>query len=369
MSVIALFFHGSNAKQFEHWYPFYQWTLTQEGEALTCLEDYTAAVKEWGAQDSTTCKNLVSCIYNNTKEIDKADMSSALVLLGLAPTVLAQMGPTLNHKARLCYQSPILGFLCVLGAPSIAFGMPWAKTDPIKSNEASPFASGEMWFFTWINWLFHRIFCHRVEEPEEQETLPTHSIWKLLLKYLLKYLIAVGAAVNVFLNVWTLSRQTIVSWKCTSSYLEFLWVVITLIPVCFAVVAASFEWYNYTQSGLQWTLGPRFFYSLSNIAGAVHVLFGTVMLSSVLFIGTLDALGVVGRLTASTVVCQFITALELERLEDHITEQEKKKPHGQPGPGMRAEELQKERERKGEFISLLQMERCAIAIEGSSTRS
>jgi hypothetical protein len=52
------------------------------------------------------------------------------------------------------------------------------------------------------------------------------------------------------------------------------------------------------------------------LLGAVHVLFGTVMFSSVLFIGTLDALGVVGRLTASTLVCQFITALELERLGD-----------------------------------------------------
>lgn len=46
------------------------------------------------------------------------------------------------------------------------------------------------------------------------------------------------------------------------------------------------------------------------------------MFSSVLFIGTLDALGVAGRLTASTLVCQFITALELERVED--TEQELK---------------------------------------------
>lgn len=313
LGVVTLFFHGSNAKQFEHWYPFYRWTLTRDGAAPTCLQDYEDAVEVLGAHHSMTCKNLVSCIYNNTKEIDKADMSSALVLLGLAPTVLGQMGPTLNHKAQLCFQSPILGLLCVLGAPSIAFGMPWAKTNPIKPTTANAFASGEMWCFSWINWIFNRIFCRRMQKPAQQKEPPTQSIWILLFKYS----IAAGAAVNVFLNAWTLSRQTIVSWKCTSSYLELLWVSTTLVPICLAVVATSVERSKDTPSGSKdRPLWPRIFYSLSNIAGAVHVLFGTVMLSSVLFIGTLDALGVVGRLTASTIVCQFITALELERVED-----------------------------------------------------
>ncbi|OQD93611.1 hypothetical protein PENSOL_c031G05964 [Penicillium solitum] len=313
LSVITLFLHGSNAKQFEHWYPFYKWTLTGEERAPTCLKDYANAVEILGAQNSMTCKNLVSCIYNNTKEIDKADMSSALVLLGLAPTVLGQMGPTLNQKAQLCVQSPILGLLCVLGAPSIAFGMPWARTTPITHTDGNAFASGEMWFFSWISWAVNCIFSGRMQTPAQQTEPRTQSIWIILPKYSL----AVGAAVNVFLNAWTLSRQTIVSWKCTSSYLEFLWVSLTLVPFCFAVVATSVERSEGTRTGSKGRpLWSSVFYSLSNIASAVHVLFGTVLFSSVLFIGTLDALGVVGQLTASTLVCQFITALELERVED-----------------------------------------------------
>ncbi|KGO75000.1 hypothetical protein PITC_032380 [Penicillium italicum] len=110
-----------------------------------------------------------------------------------------------------------------------------------------------------------------------------------------------------------------------SALLEIHIPVTTLVPICLAVVATSIQRFYNDQGGFNaWVLWPRFFYSLSNIAGAVHTLFGTVMLSSVLFIGTLDALGVVGRLTASTLVCQFITALELERVEDSITAQEKK---------------------------------------------
>ncbi|OQE06241.1 hypothetical protein PENVUL_c019G06459 [Penicillium vulpinum] len=211
--MIALFSHGSKAKQFEYWYPFYRYALTQEGDAPTCLQNYTDAVKELGSKHSMTCKNLVSCIYSNTKEIDKADMSSALVLLGLTPTVLGQIGPTINNKAQLWFQNPILGFLCVLGAPSMAFGMPWAKIEPRKPTQRSAFASGEKWL---SNWIFHLIPCCRAKVTAKQSTAPTQSIWKFWLKYsprLLKYLIAAGAAVNVFLNAWTLGRQTIVSWK------------------------------------------------------------------------------------------------------------------------------------------------------------
>ncbi|KAJ5382184.1 hypothetical protein N7517_000095 [Penicillium concentricum] len=314
----ALFFHGSNAKQFEHWYPFYRWTLTQEGDAPACLQEHEDAVELLGPEHSMTCKNLINCIYNNTKEIDKADMSSALVLLGLTPAVIGQIGPTIHNKAQLCYQNPILGFLCVLGAPAIAFGMPWAKTDPREPTGGNTFVSGERWFFNWM-------FCRPTQTPTQQDKTQKPSIWLRSLKYsihLLKYLLAAGAAVNVFLNAWSLGDQTIVSWKCTSSYLELIWVGTTLGPIFFAVVGYSMEESECTWSkSTPWGLGARFSYSLSNIGGAVHVLFGTLTFSSVLFIGTLDALGVVGRLTASALVCQFITALELERVEDEREEE------------------------------------------------
>ncbi|CAI7630029.1 unnamed protein product [Penicillium glandicola] len=305
LSVMALFFNGSNAKQFEHWYPFYRFTLTQEGDAPTCFKTYEYDLANLDAsQHSMTCKNLVSCIYNNTKEIDKADMSSALVLLGLAPTVLGQMGPTISNKAQLWFRSPILGFLCVLGAPSIAFGIPWAKADPSEPpTPLNAFASGEMWFFG-------RIF-RRHTQGSAQISLP-QSIWIRLLQYSF----AAGAVANIFHNVWTLADRTIVSWKCTSSYLELVWVGLTLVPISLAIVAISMERSRSTRGNTKrWALSIRSFYYLSNITVAVHVLFGTVTLSSVLFIGTLDALGVVGRLTASTLVCQLITALELERVE------------------------------------------------------
>jgi hypothetical protein len=58
------------------------------------------------------------------------------------------------------------------------------------------------------------------------------------------------------------------------------------------------------------------FDSTANIVGAGHVIFGTVVLSAVLFIGTLDALGVFARYAASSLVCQLITVLELGESEE-----------------------------------------------------
>jgi hypothetical protein len=323
LSITALFIHGSNAKQFEHWYPFYRFTLTGEGEAPACLKNHTRDVEKFGPQHSMTCKTLVTCIHSNTKEIDKADMSSALVLLGLAPTVLGQIGPTIHNKAQLCFHYPILGLLCVLGAPAMAFGMPWAKTDPREPPQGSAFASGEKWI---------------VGTEKPAQPVPTLArLWKYSIR-LLKYLIAAAAAINVFLNAWTLGQQTVVSWKCTSSYLELVWVVTTLGPMFFAIVAYSMEGSKRTSEKKAWALWTRSFYSLSNIAGAGHVIFGTLVFSSVLFIGTIDALGVVGRLTGSALVCQFITALELERVKE---ESEKKRK--------RNEEIVNERKRKEEL--------------------
>ncbi|KAJ5188151.1 hypothetical protein N7491_004476 [Penicillium cf. griseofulvum] len=323
LSITALFL-GSNAKQFEHWYPFYRWTLTGEGNAPTCLKNYAREVDKFGPQHSMTCKTLVSCIYSNTKEIDKADMSSALVLLGLTPTVLGQIGPTIHNKAQLCFHYPVLGLLCVLGAPAMAFGMPWAKTDPREPPQGNAFASGEKWI------------VGSTEKPAQ----PVPTLTRLL-QYLIRlliYLIAAGAAINVFLNAWTLGQQTVVSWKCTSSYLELVWVVTTLAPMLFAITAYSMEGSKRTSEKKGWALWIRSFYSLSNVAGAGHVIFGTLVFSSVLFIGTRDALGVVGRLTGSALVCQFITALELERVEE---ESERKRK--------RNEESEKEMKRKEEL--------------------
>lgn len=51
------------------------------------------------------------------------------------------------------------------------------------------------------------------------------------------------------------------------------------------------------------------FDSLANIVGAGQFVFGSAVLSAVLFIGTFDALGAFARFAASALMCQLITVL------------------------------------------------------------
>ena len=47
-----------------------------------------------------------------------------------------------------------------------------------------------------------------------------------------------------------------------------------------------------------------------------HWIFGTLVFSSTLFIGTLDALGVIARYLASALVCRMILLVELAGIRD-----------------------------------------------------
>ena len=47
-----------------------------------------------------------------------------------------------------------------------------------------------------------------------------------------------------------------------------------------------------------------------------HWIFGTLVFSSTLFIGTLDALGVIARYLASALVCRIILLVELAGVRD-----------------------------------------------------
>ncbi|KAJ5353693.1 hypothetical protein N7541_006257 [Penicillium brevicompactum] len=223
---------------------------------------------------------MVNCLMDNPGEVNKADWSSAIVMLGLTPTILGGLSPTLEQKAKMCWENPILGFLCVLGAPSSPFSRPWERLDKVPSRH---FGSRAL--------------------------LPKHSA--SLAAITLKYLLASAAAANVLQNAIMLGQQTILSWKCTWAYLEIAWVFLALVPLLFAIGSVYFEGIHAGKQNRQ----SGILDSLANILAAGHVVFGTVVLSAVLFIGTLDALGVFARFAASALICQLITVLDSDENE------------------------------------------------------
>jgi hypothetical protein len=277
----------AHAAQFKDWYPFYIGTLTHGAVNHQCYASYNQNITLYGEQDSGTCKNMVDCLMDNAGAVNEADWSSAIVILGLTPTILGGLSPTLEEKARMSWESPALGFLCALGAPSSPFSRPWTKMTKMPV----------------------RAFGSRITRPNDVTSAAVVTM---------KYLFAAAAAANVLQNAIMLGRQTILSWKCTWSYLEIAWIFLGLVPLGFSI--ASIIVARRSAGKQKQDKQVVLLDSLANIFGAGHVTCGTVILSAVLFIGTLDALGVFARFAASALICQLITVLELDDTDERKEE-------------------------------------------------
>ncbi|KAH8585554.1 hypothetical protein B0O99DRAFT_696354 [Bisporella sp. PMI_857] len=63
--------------------------------------------------------SVIDCFFNYMRDIDKAEMASAGVLLGLMPTIIASAGSTLADTALLVSKRPLLAFLLAIESPSV----------------------------------------------------------------------------------------------------------------------------------------------------------------------------------------------------------------------------------------------------------
>jgi hypothetical protein len=225
---------------------------------------------------------MAECLLEGAGEVNKGDWSSATVLLGLTPSILGMAAPTIEERLQLLRERPILGFLSILAAPSLMFSRPWVNPDNPDKKKT-----------TWIR--------------QNTSRKGSNAYWIVV-----QYLSVALAAANVLENTIRLGNQTIISWKCNVTYLELAWALLAPVPPLVGLVRYLGPFSKKDAPfGEEVDFCGGLLDSFANICGLVHVVFGTIVLSSVQFIGTLDALGVVGRFTASVLIVQFITMTQL----------------------------------------------------------
>ena len=139
----------SHAEQFSQWYGFYFNALTDASEQ--CWSNYTTGrwpeydrgVEQVHAQRSSgNCKNMVSCLFDDIDKVNKSDMASGSIMLGLMPTIVAYVGPTVGEIALISARRPVLGVLITLGAPSAYAMRPFEFNSPgesLKMDAANAF--------------------------------------------------------------------------------------------------------------------------------------------------------------------------------------------------------------------------------------
>ena len=157
------------------------------------------------------CKNMATCLLRNLDEIDKADMQSATVLLGLTPTIISYVGPTVVDIALVSSYRPILATLTGLGAPAIFPTRLFKMVSPDKRLKQGV-----------LKFALH------------------HPI-KAIAVTILEYLFLCAAIVNSLLNSWRLGHRTILSWKCLWSHTEFLWNFLPLVSYFCAGLSLHFS--------------------------------------------------------------------------------------------------------------------------------
>ena len=255
--------------------------------------------------------------------------------MGLTPSLLAALGPSVGEISLLSSRVPVLSLLITLGAPAIYPTRVLDYDDPEKVLKAGP-------------------------------TMPLKEPGGPYAIIILEYILAVAAVVNVLHNSWQLGDQTVFAPVCNGTSWTLLW---SLIPLGIHLIAAiaynakigrfrihksaeshrekSLPGVNKpyttdkdpasstrvlesggldpqihgTELGKQIDYIPLWSKALNSIATGlsfIHVTFGILVFSSLQFICPGDAVGVLGRYISSAAVCRWIIMIEFARMRRRI---------------------------------------------------
>jgi hypothetical protein len=230
-------------------------------------------------------------------------LSTSLVVLGLTPSMLSGLGSSVAESAMLSYNNQALAFLLSIGSPAFATADIWTYVSPLDIIH-KPYNKA------WRNNGKIEAFIR----PQSRN----RSLWVLFIEYLL----ILGAIFNTIHVSLDLGVRSVSTWTCENWWLPLVWV---LVPSGIHVLgAASFRCtpksITKSSSGgvdkdvinvsppTAWTLLLNMF-ALGSVT--THVVFGTLVFSSLLFLTVMDALRVVLQYVLSTVVCRFVSQFEL----------------------------------------------------------
>ncbi|KAF2966922.1 hypothetical protein GQX73_g6671 [Xylaria multiplex] len=251
----------------------------------------TINFNDGGDEASSITQPVIQCILNSTSDYIKSSMSSAQVLLGLTPTILALLGPSPMELSLLTIiaKRPGLALLLALACPSVYLSRAFENSPPLK------------------------IFEERLGRLPQWR--PEGS-WRLAL-VITQYAIVLGSLANVAVLYYQLGVRTICMFFSNTAVQDQIRIV--TFPETKRLIA------------LNWLLTPGII---------IHIIFGTLVLSSLTFIGPRDALEVVGRFMVSVLFCRGVLMYEIAGVRDlynspdHETNElfleDKNSAHGKP---------------------------------------
>ena len=312
------------------------------------------------------CRAQVSCILNHVSEATKASLGTANIVLGLLPTLLAVLAPSISELALLSAQRPLLALVLSVGAPGLLQTKIFAYEDPTELLDPPEVGKTSV---------------------RAQMVLGPWSGKFAAVVGVSQWVLAIACAANTVILAVQISHRSVLSWGCTRTWPVLVWVFVPFVihgisamgyrmtlekrqlarhlpssePVTQHAYSSSIELTSgyskqpkattlphnsrdqpkVKQQGVftSWlrrevtscahrtqTLEIRmpqkgvttrarigvFITCVSGFLSFFFLLYGTVTLSSLLFIDTLDAIGQIAmRFLGSAIICRFIVLLEM----------------------------------------------------------
>lgn len=307
--------------KYQHWFPQWRVTFTRilQDNCMAPYQDYLTHGAYADRYDRTIA--VTDCILDNMRESEKMGMQAAAVLLGLTPTILGLVGSSTAETSILSLRRPVLSLILSVGSPSV---------HPLRSFEY---------------WDPVRGILLRKPKEQSQQPVEERRNWGSIVISVLEYALALAAVTNVTELAHELETRTVCAFSGPSMFTQYVWtytaaaihivgaitlrarlkdkatlppgstklsqkiktLVRTEITPCGAQVALNILWKPVILSHtiLSWC---------TSTGTVLHVILGTVVCTSRLFISTQDALAVVARYIASALVCRIILVYELSRL-------------------------------------------------------
>lgn len=316
-SCLALGCHGYRQRNaFQDFFPDVRDEL-RAAVHNNCSREFALYRAERVTLHGEHCVRMFSCVMSVATEYTKANFASAAVLLGLTPTILATVGSTTPELALLASRRPALTFLIVLGSPAVnALRALDYNKSIVEFQRAAGRAPAQAAFrvlaaSAWLRWV-----CVAVE-----------------------FLVALAAVANLAQLSFIINRNTIVIMSCDNRYmLVELWIglaVVTHLGGIAAFFSRSPPLYVTPRQGLYalrrwarnefspcavcaervvWDRENSWFVALSwfvTLFTVLHLTFGTLIFSSLYFIGTPYAAYIVARFAASAIACRILVAFEI----------------------------------------------------------
>ncbi|KAH7309161.1 hypothetical protein B0I35DRAFT_491143 [Stachybotrys elegans] len=289
-----------------------------------------------------TC--LVDCMLSHTPELVKFRMASAQVLLGLMLSLLALLAPaTWKIGTIICVgRRPLLGFLFAVASPVVA------PTFNTESSFQSFISRRDREHIRVPSWIARNLLSEGPQPRNHWQMMLQYSCWLLL------YVLSMASAGNVAELAYRITRQSILTFNFGERWMLLFWVYSGLLPHALGVAAVCLRLKKLpplagppgsenpiTEGSIR--PKPRFrllsssFVSIilswiGAVCSVLHVTFGALMFSSILFLSVGDAGMILLRLFVSTVgvysAVQLVIAIDRRRTEVVLSEESERPKSG-----------------------------------------